>query len=65
MQHLLSCKLRFVPVLLSMENKWLDNIERKLAEPARATVDAEEISEELDVRGICRLLVLCVCEKKE
>ncbi len=40
-------------VLLSMENKWLDNIDRKLAEPPRASVDAEEISEELDVSALC------------
>ncbi len=35
-----------------MEKNWLDNVDRKLSEPPRASVDAEEISEELDVSQI-------------
>ena len=42
-----------------MENKWLDNIDRKLSEPPRASVDAEEISEELDVSTTDKLGVNC------
>ena len=45
-------------VLLGEEYKWLDSLDSKLSEGPKASVDAEEISEELDVSyHLCFILL--------
>ena len=39
-------------MLLEEEKKWLSALERKMAEPAKTAGDAEEVSEDLDVRYV-------------
>ena len=54
--------LRCVTALLQDEARWLDQLEKKLSRGPRPTCDAEELSEELDVRTAfmcCFLSHLC------
>ena len=39
-------------MLLEEEKKWLTALEKKMAEPAKTAGDAEEVSEDLDVRYV-------------
>lgn len=45
----------FPVVLINEESFWLDQLEKKLGEAPKATVDAEEISEELDVSDVTQI----------
>ena len=47
-----------VAALLVEENQWVESVEKLLRAPPKSSMDAEEISEELDVSAILALFVL-------
>lgn len=40
----------FFPVLIAQETDWMDKLEKQLRRSPKMAADAEEMSEELDVR---------------
>ncbi len=47
--------------ILDVENNWLTALEEKLVESPKASVDAEELSEELDVS--IQIYKICTLQK--